>query len=101
MREEKRMEMKSLMRPNTIENQSTEEDFWRDLAFKNETEKSDDGGGKEKKKQVREKKEIIVLECHEKAQVVLDRRDMERTKEEDGVFFGEVLQRRSNFTLSN
>lgn len=88
------------MRPNTIENQSTEEDFWRDLAFKNETEKSDGGGGKEEK-QVREKKEIIVLECHEKAQVVLDRRDMEWKKEEDRVFFGEVLQRRSNFTLSN
>lgn len=56
MREEKRMEMKSLMRLNTIENQSTEEDVWRDLAFKNETGKSDDGGGKGKKKQVREKK---------------------------------------------
>lgn len=57
--------------------------------------------GGRKKKQVREKKEIIVLECHEKAQVVLDRRDMEQKKEEDGDFFGEVLQRRSNFTLSN
>lgn len=57
-------------------------------------------GGREKK-QVREKKEIMVLECHEKAQVVLDCRDMERKKEEDRVFFGEVLQRRSNFTLSN
>lgn len=58
-------------------------------------------GGRKKKKQVQEKKEIIVLECHEKAQVVLGHRDMERKKEEDGGFFGEVLQRRSNFTLSN
>lgn len=58
MREEKRMEMKSLMRPNTIENQSTEEDFWRDLAFKNEAGKSDDGGGKEKKNKCGKRKKL-------------------------------------------
>lgn len=86
------------MRSNAARNLRTEGHFTRDLAFKNERGRQDDGWDMKgmKKNQEQETKEIIVLECQEKASVVLWR----RVVEEDG-FVGEVLQSRSNFTLSN